>query len=68
MADIIDFLGPCAEGMTVWRYLCSPSYRRRTHARWRSQSRLETGLEIFFYGISFLFVTAILGAIVWWLL
>jgi hypothetical protein len=45
MPDMIDLLGHAAEGMAVWRYLLSPSYRRRTHSRWRSQSRLETGLD-----------------------
>jgi hypothetical protein len=66
MPDVIDLLGHAVEGMAVWRYLLSPSYRRRTHSRWRSQSRLETGLEVFFCGLSFLFITAILCAIVWW--
>jgi hypothetical protein len=68
MPDFIDLVGHAAEGMAVWRYLLSPSYRRRTHARWRSQSRLETGLEIFFYSLSFLLATAIFCAIVWWFL
>ncbi len=68
MSDIVDFIGHSVEGMAVWRYLFSPSYRYRTHARWRSQSRLETGLEIFYYGLSFLFVTAICVALVCWLL
>jgi hypothetical protein len=67
MSDFIDFIGHSVEGLTVWRYLLSPSYRRRTHLRWRSQSKLETGLEIFYYGISFLFVTAIFATIIWWL-
>jgi hypothetical protein len=67
MSDIIDFIGHCVEGMAVWRYLFSSSYRRRTHVRWGSQSRLETGLEIFFYCISFIFVTVILFALIWWL-
>lgn len=67
MSDIVDFIGHSVEGMAVWRYLFSPSYRRRTHARWRLQSRLETGLEIFYYVLNFFFVTAILVAIVWWL-
>jgi hypothetical protein len=66
MSDMIDFIGHSMEGMAVWRYLLSPSFRRRTHSRWRAQSKVETGLEIFYYGISFLFVTAILAAIIWW--
>lgn len=68
MSDIVDFIGNTVEGMAVWRYLISPSFRRRTHARWRLQSRLETGLEIFYYAISFFFVTAIAVAIAWWLI
>lgn len=51
MSDIFDFIGHSVEGMAVWRL----------------QSRLETGLEIFFYALSFFFVTAILVALVWWL-
>ena len=68
MLDVIDIVGHSIEGMAGWRYLLSGSYRRRTHLRWQSQSKLETGLEVFSIGISFIFVTMILGAMIWWLI
>ena len=67
MLNVIDIVGHSIEGLAGWRYLLSGSYRRRTHLRWQSQSTLETGLEILTIGGSFIFVTVVIGAIVWWL-
>lgn len=66
ISEIIDVIGHAVEGMAVWRYLFSPAYRRSVHELWRSQSRLETAMDIFYFSLSFIFVTAIVGALAWW--
>lgn len=68
MMDVIDVVGHSIEGLAGWRYLLSPSYRRRTHLRWQSQSTVATGMEIITFVGSFFFVTVIIAAIAWSLL
>jgi hypothetical protein len=68
LGEIIDFIGYSIEGLAGWRYLLSPSYRRRVHVRWRNQSKLETAGEIFTFAMSFIFVSFIIGGLAWWLL
>lgn len=65
ISEVIDIVGHATEGMAVWRYLFSPAYRSTVHERWRDQSRFEIGMEIFHYGLSFIFVTLIVGALGW---
>lgn len=67
LGEVIDFIGYSIEGLAGWRYLLSPSYRRRVHERWRNQSKLGTVGEIFTFALSFIFVTFILGGVIWWL-
>ncbi len=68
ISEIAEFVGRSIEGLACWRYVLSPSYRQRTRARWQKQSRLETAGEIIMFGISFIFVTLIVGALIWLLL
>lgn len=63
ISAVIDIVGHTIEGMAVWCYLFSPAYRSTVHERWRDQSRFETGMEIFYYGLSFIFVTLIVGGL-----
>ncbi|UUZ47392.1 hypothetical protein LP420_29400 [Massilia sp. B-10] len=65
MLDAVDFVGHCIEGLAGWRYVLSPSFRRRTHMRWQSQSKRETGVEMLTFGGSFFFVSIIVGALIW---
>lgn len=68
MSDLIDLVGHTLEGMSVWRYLLSPSYRRVIHARWRAQPRIFTVADIFGYVGSFVLVTSVMVAgVLWWL-
>jgi len=67
MGEIIDFVGYSIEGLAGWRYLLSPTYRRRVHERWSNQSKLETVVEVIAVGGSFILVTLMLGGLVWWL-
>jgi hypothetical protein len=64
MGDIFDLIGHAAEGMAGWRYLLSSSFRHRTHARWREQSRLIVAFDIIGYVGSFICVTIIGAALV----
>jgi hypothetical protein len=43
LGDFIHFLGNAFAG---WRYVFSPSYRRRIHARWESQSQLQIAQDV----------------------
>jgi hypothetical protein len=63
--EVIDFVGHAIEGMTVWRYLFSRAYRATVHERWRDQSRFETGMEIFYFSLNFIFVTVVVGGLGW---
>ena len=65
IAEVIDFVGHAIEGMAVWRYLFSPAYRATVHERWPDQSRFETGMEIFYFSLSFIFVTLVVGGLGW---
>jgi hypothetical protein len=67
MGDIFDLIGHGAEGMAGWRYLLSSSFRRRAHARWREQSKLATTFDIIGYVGSFICVTIIGAALIFWL-
>jgi hypothetical protein len=66
ISDVIDFIGHVIEGMAVWRYLFSSVYRSTVHERWRDQSRFETGMEIFYFSLGFIFTTLIAGGLGWW--
>jgi hypothetical protein len=63
--ELVDFIGYSIEGFAGWRYLLSPSYRRRVHERWKNQSRRETAGEIITFGLSFTFVSLVAGGLVW---
>lgn len=63
--DVIDIVGHAVEGMAVWRYLFSPTYRSSVHARWRDQSIFDTAMDIFGYGLSFIFVNCIVWGLGW---
>jgi H+/Cl- antiporter ClcA len=43
LGDVLGFFGAALAG---WRYLFSPSYRRRVHARWQSRSQLQIAQDI----------------------
>jgi hypothetical protein len=43
VGDVLSFLG---KAFAAWRYLMSPKYRRRVHARWQSESQLEIAGDI----------------------
>ena len=44
-----------------WRYLFSPSYRRETHARWKTESRLTAFFEFVGGAFAMLLAPLLLG-------
>jgi hypothetical protein len=46
MLEILDSLGFLAYAFSGWRFILSPSYRKRTRARWSQQRQMETMQEI----------------------
>ncbi len=67
LGEFIEFVGYSVEGLAGWRYLLFPSYRRRVHERWRSQSKFETACEIFMLTLSFILVNLLIFGLFWWL-
>jgi hypothetical protein len=63
--ELIDFVGHSIEAGFGWRYLLSSSYRAKVHARWRSESRASVAVDIFTFGLSFAFITALSVGIVY---
>lgn len=53
LGDVLGFLATAFAG---WRYLLSPSYRRRVHKRWQSTSQLHIAQEI---------AAAVAGSLFW---
>jgi drug/metabolite transporter (DMT)-like permease len=53
LGDVLGFLAAAFAG---WRYLFSPSYRRRVHERWQSKSQLQIAQEI---------AAAVAGSLFW---
>jgi hypothetical protein len=51
-----DVLGFLAAACTGWRYLFSPSYRRRVHERWQSKNQLQIAQEV---------AAAVAGSLFW---
>jgi hypothetical protein len=43
--EIFDWIGYAFAG---WRYLLSPSFRRRVHTRWKAEGRGKAFVEILF--------------------
>ncbi len=67
LGEFIEFVGHSVEGLAGWRYLLSPTYRRRTHERWKDMSGAEVVGEVVVFGLSFIFVTLVIGGLFWWL-
>ena len=62
---LVTLVGHSIEGLAGWRYLLSPTYRRKVHARWASMDRLVVVGEIFIFFISFIFVSFIVVGGLW---
>jgi hypothetical protein len=60
-AELLDWF---RAGFTAWRYLLSPSYRRRIHDRWRSAGRLSVFFDIVGASFAFVFTLALVVLLV----
>ena len=59
--EIFEWIGNAFAG---WRYLFSPSFRRRTHARWKAEGRGTAFVEILFGAMAMLFTLFLLWLVV----
>ena len=44
--EVLEIFEYFAYGLSGWRYIFSPKFRKQIHARWRTESRLMIGFEI----------------------
>ncbi|HKP81154.1 MAG TPA: hypothetical protein VJT69_04005 [Pyrinomonadaceae bacterium] len=63
-ADVVEIFDWIANGFAGWRYLFSPSYRRRTHARWKAEGRIRAFVDILFSTLSMLFTIFLIWVVV----
>ena len=66
-ADVLEIFDLIANAFAGWRYLFSPSFRRRTHARWKAEGRSTAFFDILFGTAGMLFTIFILWVVVNWL-
>jgi hypothetical protein len=67
LGEFIEVVGRSVERLAGWRYLLSPTHRRRTHDRWKEMSRAEVIGIVLTFGVSFVLVTLVVGGLLWWL-
>lgn len=58
-ADAFELLNWIVDALAGWRYLISPSFRKRTHDRWRRDGWATALIEILFGSLALIF-TAVL--------
>ncbi len=63
-ADTLELLSWIIDGLAGWRYLLSPSFRRRTHERWRVKGWTTAFTEILFGGLAMTFTLFLLWVLV----
>jgi hypothetical protein len=60
--EVTDWL---SGAVAVWRYLFSHGYRRKIHARWRTEGAARAVLEVVCAVAGLAFTIAVLAALVW---
>ena len=50
-ADALEIFDWIVDAFAGWRYLLSPSFRRRAHERWKVEGRGKAFIEILFGGL-----------------
>lgn len=63
-ADALEIFEWMANAFAGWRYIFSPSFRQRTHARWKVEGRGTAVLEILFGAAGMLFTLFLLWLVV----
>ena len=63
-ADVLEIFDWIANGFAGWRYLFSPSFRRRTHARWKAEGRSKAFFDILFGAVGMLITIFLLWVVV----
>jgi hypothetical protein len=65
IGGIVDLIGKAIEGAFGMRYVLSPQYRAKVHARWRGERRIVMISDILTFGMSFILLAAIVLATLW---
>ena len=63
-ADAFELLNWIVDGLAGWRYLVSPSFRKRTHDRWRRDGRGTALIEIFFGSLAVILTLVLFGLLI----
>lgn len=62
--EAFEIFGWFADALRGWRYLFSPSFRRRTHERWKKEGRGKAAIEILFGGLAVFFTLLLLWVLI----
>ena len=62
--DTSELLSWIIDGLGGWRYLLSPSFRKRTHERWRLEGWATALTDVLFGGLALLFTLFLLGLLI----
>ena len=70
IGELLDWLLGAVAG---WRYVFSPSYRRRTHARWRDEAWIYIAFDVICAAVACAFSLFLLAGLIrvfagsgWW--
>jgi hypothetical protein len=63
-ADALEIFEWIANALAGWRYLFSPSFRQRTHARWKAEGRGTAFVEILLAAVGMLVTLFLLWLVV----
>lgn len=66
-ADLFEIFDWVIDARAGWLYLLSPSFRRRTHKRWKAEGRGVAFVEILFGGIGVLLTLLLMWLLISWL-
>lgn len=65
LADVLEIFDWFAYGFAGWRYLLSPSFRARTHKRWKTEPTAKAVIEVLFCALGMLLTLLLLALVVW---
>lgn len=67
-SDALELVDWIIDGIAGWRYLLSPSFRRRTHERWKTEGWSTALIEILFGALAVIFTLLLLSVLAWMIL
>lgn len=63
-AEVLEIYDWIDNAFAGWSYLFSPSFRKRTHARWKAEGRGKAVVEILFGTLGVLFTIFLVWLVV----